>query len=112
MQVHQGRTDVSTQANGLTGDFVMRLFEDRESNIWVVTKTGLDRFRNLAVRTISTNQGLPSAAPWSVHAARDGSVWVGTLDGLSRWTRGQITTYLRPMGSTVPQIYGPSADEP
>ena len=26
--------------------------------------------------------------------------------------RGQITTYLRPMGSTVPQIYGPSADEP
>ena len=26
--------------------------------------------------------------------------------------RGQISTYLRPMGSTVPQIYGPSHDEP
>ena len=26
--------------------------------------------------------------------------------------RGQISTYLRPMGATVPQIYGPSADEP
>ena len=26
--------------------------------------------------------------------------------------RGQVSTYLRPMGSTVPQIYGPSADEP
>jgi uncharacterized damage-inducible protein DinB len=26
--------------------------------------------------------------------------------------RGQITTYLRPMGAKVPQIYGPSADEP
>jgi uncharacterized damage-inducible protein DinB len=26
--------------------------------------------------------------------------------------RGQISTYLRPMGSTVPQIYGPSGDEP
>ncbi len=26
--------------------------------------------------------------------------------------RGQISTYLRAMGSTVPQIYGPSADEP
>ena len=25
--------------------------------------------------------------------------------------RGQLTTYLRPMGSTVPAIYGPSADE-
>lgn len=54
--------------------------------------------------------------------------WDGTLDffGTQRlaspmaWSflfdivhhRGQITTYLRPMGSTVPQIYGPSADEP
>ena len=26
--------------------------------------------------------------------------------------RGQITTYLRPMGAKVPQIYGPSHDEP
>lgn len=25
--------------------------------------------------------------------------------------RGQLSTYLRPMGSTVPAIYGPSADE-
>ena len=26
--------------------------------------------------------------------------------------RGQISTYLRPMGATVPQIYGTSGDEP
>ena len=54
--------------------------------------------------------------------------WNGTLDWFGKpravspiaWSflfdivhhRGQITTYLRPMGSTVPQIYGPSADEP
>ncbi len=54
--------------------------------------------------------------------------WEGTLDffGSQRpaspmaWSflfdivhhRGQVSTYLRPMGSTVPQIYGPSADEP
>jgi signal transduction histidine kinase/ligand-binding sensor domain-containing protein len=93
LHVHRGRTDAYTTANGLTGDFVARLFEDREGNIWVATKTGLDRFRDLSVRTISTNQGLQSAAPWSVLATRDGSVWVGTLDGLSRWNGGQITTY-------------------
>jgi uncharacterized damage-inducible protein DinB len=54
--------------------------------------------------------------------------WAGTLEMAGRersasamaWSflfdivhhRGQITTYLRPMGSTVPQVYGPSADEP
>lgn len=54
--------------------------------------------------------------------------WNGTLEFFGRqrpaspmaWSflfdivhhRGQLTTYLRPMGSTVPQIYGPSGDEP
>jgi uncharacterized damage-inducible protein DinB len=54
--------------------------------------------------------------------------WEGNLDffgterpaGSMAWSflfdivhhRGQISTYLRPMGSTVPQIYGPSGDEP
>jgi signal transduction histidine kinase/ligand-binding sensor domain-containing protein len=93
LHVHQGRTDVYTEANGLSGDFITRLFEDREGNIWVATKNGLDRFRELAVRTISTNQGLQSAAPWSVLAASDGSIWMGTMDGVSRWQAGQVTTY-------------------
>ncbi|MGA3241300.1 MAG: DinB family protein [Bryobacteraceae bacterium] len=26
--------------------------------------------------------------------------------------RGQLSSYLRPMGAKVPSIYGPSADEP
>jgi signal transduction histidine kinase/ligand-binding sensor domain-containing protein len=104
LHVHQGRTDVYTRANGLSGDFVTRLFEDREGNIWVATKNGIDRFRDLAVRTISTNQGLPTAPPWSVLAARDGSVWLGTLDGLSRWNGGQVTIYRPPSnGSAKPQ---------
>jgi uncharacterized damage-inducible protein DinB len=38
------------------------------------------------------------------------SAWGFLLDQIHH--RGQISTYLRPMGSTVPQIYGPSADEP
>jgi uncharacterized damage-inducible protein DinB len=61
-------------------------------------------------------------------AALPDTRWTGTMDffGTQRpaaqmaWSflfdivhhRGQISTYLRPMGSTVPQIYGPSADEP
>ena len=101
LHVHQGRIDVYTQANGLSGDYITRLFEDREGNIWVATKNGLDRFRDLAVRTISTNQGLPSAPPWSVLAARDGSVWFGTLDGLSRWNGGRVTTYRTPSSGSA-----------
>ena len=61
-------------------------------------------------------------------SALPGTKWSGALEFFGKqrpaapmaWSflfdivhhRGQITTYLRPMGSTVPQIYGPSADEP
>jgi len=38
------------------------------------------------------------------------NAWGFLLDMIHH--RGQITTYLRAMGSTVPQIYGGSADEP
>lgn len=38
------------------------------------------------------------------------SAWGFMLDMIHH--RGQITTYLRAMGAKVPQIYGPSADEP
>lgn len=36
--------------------------------------------------------------------------WITLFDQVHH--RGQLSTYLRAMGSTVPQIYGPSADEP
>lgn len=38
-----------------------------------------------------------------------GSAWGFLFDIIHH--RGQLSTYLRPMGSTVPAIYGPSADE-
>jgi uncharacterized damage-inducible protein DinB len=38
------------------------------------------------------------------------NAWGFLLDMIHH--RGQLTTYLRPMGAKVPQIYGPSADEP
>ena len=35
--------------------------------------------------------------------------WTLFLDSVHH--RGQLSTYLRPMGSKVPAIYGPSADD-
>ena len=93
LHVHQGRTDVFTRSDGLSGDLAYSDFEDREGNIWVATSDGLDRFRDFAIPTISVKQGLSNAAVESVLAARDGSVWLGTLDGLNRWNDWRITIY-------------------
>ena len=37
VHIHNGRTDVFTKADGLSGDISCSLFEDREGNIWVAT---------------------------------------------------------------------------
>ncbi|HLX42210.1 MAG TPA: DinB family protein [Bryobacteraceae bacterium] len=38
--------------------------------------------------------------------------YIGLMNSHSIHHRGQLSTYLRPMGSKVPRIYGGSADEP
>jgi uncharacterized damage-inducible protein DinB len=37
-----------------------------------------------------------------------GLLWIALFDGVHH--RGQLSTYIRPMGGKVPSIYGPSAD--
>jgi uncharacterized damage-inducible protein DinB len=39
-------------------------------------------------------------------------LYLGFLNNHSIHHRGELTTYLRPMGSKVPSIYGGSYDEP
>src|SRR4030095_14332936 len=87
-----------TPAQGLSGESVDALFEDREGNIWVATDDGLDRFRDFAVPTISIQQGLSSRGVSSILIARDGSLWVGASDGLNRWMNGQIKVYRKDTG--------------
>ena len=98
IHVHEGRTDVFAKSDGLSGDTISSLFEDREGDVWVATTGGLDRFRDLPVTTISVNQRLFSNDTNSVVAATDGSVWVATQDGLARWKNGQIAFFLKSSG--------------
>ena len=93
VHIHQGRTDVFTQFDGLSGNFITTLFEDREGNIWAANLDGLDRFREFAVVTLSVKQGLSNSLAESVLAAGDGSVWLSTTGGLNRWDKGRVAIY-------------------
>ena len=91
--VHQGRNDTFGRLDGLSGDWVTAIHEDREGNVWVATRDGLDRFRSISAATLSAKQGLSNNATASVLTGTDGSVWIGTYDGLNRWVDGQLTIY-------------------
>ncbi len=98
IHIHNGRTDVFTKSDGLSGDISCSLFEDREGNVWFASSRGLDRFRELPVATISAKQGLSSDYASSLVAGTDGSIWVGTHDGLTRWRNGQTTIFRKANG--------------
>ena len=101
---YQGKTDVFSEADGLTGDSVTDIFEDREGNVWAATSNGLDRFRGYAAARIGTKQGLSNTVIESLLAAKDGSVWIATFKGLNQWKDGRISVFGR--GGSAPQSGG------
>jgi len=70
-------------SDGLSGSGVGSLFEDREGNIWVETDGGLDMFRDTALISYTTRQGISDLDFHSVVALRNGAVWVGTGGALN-----------------------------
>ena len=96
--VHKGTTERFARSDGLSGESITAIYEDREGTIWVATAGGLDRFRDFAIPSISATPGSSTGVAGSVLAAMDESVWIGTYNGLSRWENGQAATYRKKDG--------------
>jgi signal transduction histidine kinase/ligand-binding sensor domain-containing protein len=94
LRVYDGRVSVFTSVNGLSSDHVTELFEDREGTMWVATADGFDSFRHLPiVSTDLTDASARKLSPVSIVATRDGSLWIGSDEGLHRWRNGDRTIY-------------------
>jgi signal transduction histidine kinase/ligand-binding sensor domain-containing protein len=90
--VRDGRSDYYRSADGLSGNVINAIYQDRENNIWVVTSGGLDRFRIPKVLTFSSREGMSSDYAGSVLAASDGTVWVGNHDALDEIHEGSVSS--------------------
>ena len=73
-----GTADIFRQNDGLSGDAVIALLEDREGDIWVATNGGLDRFRQSPLITVKFP---PDALGFTLSARKNGDVLVTSMIG-------------------------------
>lgn len=80
---HLGRTD------GLPGDEVLALHEDRHGFIWIGTATGLARHEGTRIRTWHHDRkdprSLPNSTIWDIAEDAAGTIWIATDHGLAAY---------------------------
>jgi len=100
--VHAGRLESFSKSDGLSGDRITKMFEDREGNIWIATQNGLDEFWKVAAATFSDEPGLADGTVNSVLGDRDGNIWFATTNGLYRYRNSEILVYRgSPLGTAM-----------
>jgi signal transduction histidine kinase/ligand-binding sensor domain-containing protein len=109
-RIYRSRVDHYRASDGLSGDSIRDIFEDREGVVWISTTRGIDNFRDLRVRTLSTLEGLSSDFTSGLAVAKDGSVWVGSMYGLNIIRSGSISHIDRSNGLPGDQVMGIAQD--
>jgi signal transduction histidine kinase/ligand-binding sensor domain-containing protein len=98
-RIYGGRVEHFGSANGLSGDYVIHCFEDREGNLWVLTSSGVDSFRDLGVVSFSTREGLRTNEVNSVFVFPDGAVWISGADSLGTRDPSRVSSII---GKSLP----------
>src|SRR5215471_85752 len=93
-----------TRADGLAGNGVNSIFQDREGNIWVGAKEGLTRLTISGITSYSTKDGLASDRAYAITQTRDGAIWIGSWPGLTRYKNGVLTRFEQRLGISNEQV--------
>jgi len=90
-----------TLRTGAPTAYVNHLFEDSRGTMWIATApTGLMRFVNGRFEQLDKSKGLPSNAIHVVTEDREGSIWIGTDNGVARLKDLKFVTYTTRHGLT------------
>lgn len=73
-----------TVKDGLAGNIVFSIAQDKDGVFWFGTDHGLTRYDGKNWRTFTRGEGLINDSVYAVAATRDGEIWVGTKGGVVR----------------------------
>jgi signal transduction histidine kinase/ligand-binding sensor domain-containing protein len=104
--IHDGHADHYGAAQGLTGDEVNSIYEDREGNLWITTDRGVDLFRDIPMVSFSSTEGLRGAGEVSAVIARnDNSLWVGLRGALALIRPDSVSRTTVADGRPIQDVY-------
>jgi signal transduction histidine kinase/ligand-binding sensor domain-containing protein len=101
--IHDGHADQYGSAQGLTGNEVHSIYEDREGSLWITTDKGVDLFRDTPIVSFSSTEGLGDAG--AVMARNDKSVWVGLKGTLAVIRAGSASLITVVDGHPIQNVY-------
>jgi ligand-binding sensor domain-containing protein len=84
--------------NGLAGERVNAIYQDRQGALWVGTTTGMSRYRNGRFTSFTTRQGLSSDNVRAICEDRTGELWLATGAGLNRLAGRKMVSFPMPNG--------------
>src|SRR5271166_627459 len=83
-----------TTLEGLAGS-TRSIVQTPDCYLWLGTEYGVVRFDGVhfVTWTPPLGESLPSTNINTLLAARDGTLWIGTIEGLASWNRDKVTQY-------------------
>src|SRR6202030_1116817 len=103
--VQDGHADHYGAAQGLTGDEVHSIYQDREGNLWITTDKGVDLFRDIPIVSYSSTEGLSGSDPSGVLARNDNSLWVGLRGALALIRPDSVSLTTIADGRPIQDVY-------
>lgn len=108
-----GRVDRFDHTDGLTGNSVSYIAEDREGSLWVVTSQGIDQFFDLPLTAFTAREGLTGENATDLVAAPGSGVLISEGTSIDRISgTGVVSMYARIAGDgSVGAIFSDSANK-
>ncbi len=82
-------------SDGFTRGAILAIAQTPDGYLWLGTEFGLYRFDGVRVVPWQAHAGqdLPSRIVHCLLVARDGTLWIGTIEGVASWKNGKLTRY-------------------
>jgi signal transduction histidine kinase/ligand-binding sensor domain-containing protein len=103
--IHDGYADHYGAAQGLTGNEVQSIYEDREGNVWITTDKGVDLFRDIPIVSVSSSEGLSGSELSAVIAKTDNSLLLGERGALALIRSDSVSLTTMANGQPIQDVY-------